>query len=146
MRTSKKIISLAILIIVTGCGQLQLTGNDSFNISTGLSLPQGTECLATKTITVAMLDTYYLKLHATNDVTAFFTAHFHKANWDDVKEDMTPPSDWMKSLPFWNQSEVEHQIYYSGDYTDKSGAKFKTALSFNTNNMTIYFAGMQCGG
>jgi len=100
--------------------------------------------LAAKTITVALLDTYYVKFHATNDMTPFLVAHFHAVDWQTVKQDMTPPPDWAKNLPFWSQSEIERQVYYAGDFTDKSGTKFKTALSYDTNRMQLYFVGMQC--
>jgi hypothetical protein len=76
-------------------------------------------------------------------MTPFLASHFHPVTWDVAKDDMIPPSDWMKWLPFWKQSEIEQQVYYSGDYTDKSGTKFKFALSYDTNRMTMYFVGMQ---
>ncbi len=143
-RASKWFISMATVIALTGCGQPQLSGDQSFNVSTGLSLPPGTDCLAAKTITVAFLDTYYLKLQTTNNIAPFLAAHFHLVSWDAVKDDMMPPPDWKKDLPFWNQAEIEQQVHYSGDYTDKSGSRFKVALSYDTNHMTVYFVGMQC--
>ena len=139
-------VLVAILVGFTGCGHPQSPGSQCFSESTGLSLPPGTQCLAAKTITVALvgLDTHYLKFQATNDMTPYLAAHFRAVDWTTVKEDMRPPSDWKKNLPFWSQSEVERQVHYAGDFTDKNGTKFKTAMSYDTNRMLVYFVGMQC--
>jgi hypothetical protein len=102
--------------------------------------------VAAKTITVALvgLDTHYLKFQATNDMTAFFSAHFRPVEWQMVQDDMTPPQDWMKWLGFWSGTEIRQQTHYSGDFTNKTGTRFKTAVSYDTNHMVFYFVGMQC--
>jgi hypothetical protein len=135
----------AILVGLAGCGHPQSPGAQCFSDATGLSLPPGTGCVASKTITVALvgLDTHYLKFQATNDMTPFLTAHFHPTTWDYVEQDMTPPPDWMKDLAFWNQSEIKQKLYYSGRYTNTSGTVFTTALSYDTNHNVAYFVGSQ---
>jgi hypothetical protein len=145
-RTFIQIFLLALCVSFAGCGHPQPPGSQCFSDSTGLSLPPGADCVAAKTITVALvgLDTYYLKFQATSDMTPFLSAHFHAVEWRMVDDDLTPPPDWMKDLPFWSLSEIQKQSHYAGDFTNKTGTRFKTAVSYNTNNLVFYFVGMQC--
>src|SRR5438552_13431342 len=103
--TLLRFLLLAICAVFAGCGHPQSPGSQCFSNSTGFSLPPGTDCVAAKTITVALvgLDTHYLKFQATNDMTPFLASHFRPVEWQIVKDDMTPPPDWMKDLTFWSQ-------------------------------------------
>jgi hypothetical protein len=136
---------LAVCFSFSGCRPPQSPGGQCFRDSTGLSLPSSAHCVAAKTITVAIanVDTHYLKFQATNDIGPFLAAHFRPVDWQTVKQDMTPPPAWMTDLAFWSQSEIQQQVHYAGDFTNKNGSKYKVALSYNPNRMVLYFVGME---
>ena len=140
-----RFLLLAIFMAFTGCRPRQIPGDRCFSQVTGLSLPPGVTSVGAKTFTVAIvwLDTHYLKFQATNDITPFLVANFHATTWQMITNHMTPPSDWLKEIPFWKQSTFEQHAHYSAVFTNQSGVRFETAISYDTNRMQFYFVGSQ---
>jgi|GEM_PF-3363019 len=143
MKTLLKFALLLLASCVGGCAS-QAPADSCFKTATGLTLPKSISSLKAKTITVVFVgDTYYLKLVAESDISEFLDQHFVASTWASVKQQMTPPKNWVEDLPFWKQEEVEGKSYFSLDRTNASGTVFTSTLSYDQETGFIYFVGAE---
>lgn len=139
-------VSLAICLgLFTGCSRSEPSGKECFRWSTGLELPPGVSWERSKVITVAFVgDTYYVKFRTKEDLSEFLHKNFEAGEWDSVRESLTPPTAWMKDLPFWDMTAIRNKSYYETAYRNSRGTTFKSVLSYDRQSGTIYFVGAEC--
>jgi hypothetical protein len=119
---------------------------DIFFGSTGLKLPAGIECVASKTITVALVgDTHYLKLVAQNDVTDFINTQFDRSAREKGERLLIPPKNWMKDLQFWDEKAIASaDIYFTKIYKSADGITILTEGVYVKKSNTMYVVSTEC--
>ncbi len=147
------IFSVFLAILFVGCfGKKAPTNADMrgwYKTSTGLNLPKDAKIIKGKKILVFPgWATYYLKIKVSASFKKVLEQQFNSTNWA-VVDDLTPPADWKKDLPFWNNSEIEGKKYFEKYNYNKGNVKnggFISTLSFDEETGIVYFVGSEISG
>ncbi len=135
--------------MMTGCDHSarQQAGPALFSESTGVTLPDGAECLNAKTIRAALVgDTHYLKIKAPKNFSKFLAAHFEREEWEIAERLMVPPESWRKKyLSFWQDVEIAGaKLFYTKKHTSAQGSMILSVIAFNEATEIAYFVGTEC--
>lgn len=142
---------LFVLVLISfwpGCGRREngaKSGAELFAESTGVALPKNAKVTNEKTIDVAFVGgTHYLKLDAKQGFSEFLDANFDSSNWEVAQLLLSPPKEWMRDLPFWDEKAVANASHYYARTHKSRGIIYATAISYSRPSGIAYLVASEC--
>jgi hypothetical protein len=143
-----QLLVLALISFGPGCGRREngaKSGAELFVESTGVALPKNAKVINEQTIDVAFVGgTHYLKLDAKQGFSEFLDANFDPSTWEVAQLLLSPPKEWMRDLPFWDEKAVANASHFYARTHKSRGIIYATAISYSRPSTIAYFVASEC--
>ena len=145
--TGTSLLAMCVMVC-PGCGrrtpaESRVEAREWFEWSTGLKLPQAVTVRDARCFTVfAIGDTFYIEMNTGAELEAMLKEQFTAIS--AAPEDLTPPADWLKEMPFWTVRTLASPQWFSRNIPASGESEWTCSVAYDAQAGKCFFMAAQC--